>query len=47
MKKALLTTRNVVGTAGMLVGAAGLVWAGFVFVSSLPELRRYVRIIKM
>lgn len=30
-----------------LVAAAGLLWAGYVFVTSLPDLRRYIRISMM
>jgi hypothetical protein len=47
MKKVLIRTRNVVGTAGLLAGAAGMVLAGYVFLRSLPDLQRYVKISRM
>jgi hypothetical protein len=40
VKKAALTITSV-------VGAATLIWAGFVFLSALPDMRRYIRISSM
>jgi len=38
--KALRLLRNVVGTAGLL-------YAGYVFLNALPDLKRYIRISSM
>lgn len=40
MKKILVTLRNVVGTAGLVLIA-------YVFVRSIPDVRRYVKISMM
>ena len=40
MKKPILNITNVLATAGMLL-------AGYVFFSSLPDIRRYIRISTM
>jgi len=40
VKKALVVTRNVVGIAGMVL-------AGYVFIISLPDLGRYIKISRM
>jgi len=47
VKKALLTLTKVAGTGALLLGAAGLVLGGYVFVASLSDLRRYIRISTM
>jgi hypothetical protein len=47
VKKALLTLTKVVGTGALVLGAAGLVLGGYVFVAALSDLRRYVRISTM
>jgi hypothetical protein len=43
MKKAVSAFHVVTG----VIGTAGLVFAGYVFLSALPDLRRYIRISKM
>ena len=43
MKKAM-SGLHVVTT---IVGAVGLVFAGYIIISSLPDLRRYIRISSM
>jgi hypothetical protein len=40
MKKAFITARNVVGVAGLLL-------AGYVFLKSAPDLGRYIKISTM
>lgn len=45
--RTLLGIRDVVGTVGMVVGAAGLLLGGYMFLMSLPDLRRYIRITSM
>jgi hypothetical protein len=43
MKKAVCAFQVVTG----VIGAASLVFAGYVFLNALPDLRRYIRISKM
>ena len=38
---------RVAGIGALVLGAAGLVFAGCIFVASLPELKRYIRISTM
>ena len=40
MLKTLIVLRNIVGTAG-------LVFAGYVFLKALPDMRRYIRLSTM
>lgn len=40
VKKTLVVTRNIVGFAGLLL-------AGYVLVTSLPDLGRYIKISRM
>lgn len=40
MKKTLVVTRNVLGVASLL-------FAGYVFVTALPDLGRYIKISRM
>jgi hypothetical protein len=47
VKNALLTLTKVAGTGALLLGAAGLVFGGYVFVASLSDLRRYIKISTM
>ncbi|MGA2920841.1 MAG: hypothetical protein ABSE28_07025 [Candidatus Sulfotelmatobacter sp.] len=39
--------RSAFQGATTVVGAAGLVHAGFIFLNALPDLRRYIRIISI
>jgi hypothetical protein len=45
--KRLLALRNIVGTGALVLGAAGLVFAGYVFVIEIPDLKRYIKISRM
>jgi hypothetical protein len=47
VKKALLRLTKVAGTGALLLGAAGLVIGGYVFIASFSDLRRYIRISTM
>jgi hypothetical protein len=38
---------KVAGTGTLILGAAGLILAGYVFLASLPDLKRYIRISTM
>jgi hypothetical protein len=41
------TVMSAFQVATTVVGAAGLVYAGFIFLNALPDLRRYIRISSM
>jgi hypothetical protein len=47
VKNALLRLTKVAGAGALLLGAAGLVIGGYVFVASLSDLRRYIKISTM
>ena len=47
MKKTLSTVRQVAGTSALVLFASGLVFGSYVFLSSLPDLKRYIRISTM
>jgi hypothetical protein len=47
MKKRYLVIRNVVGTGTMILGAAGLLFGGYVFVIEIPDIKRYLKISRM
>jgi hypothetical protein len=47
VKKRLLALRNVAGTATLVLGAASLLLAGYVFVKEIPDLKRYIKISRM
>jgi hypothetical protein len=35
------------GTIAKVIGAASLLWAGYVLLAALPDLRRYIKISSM
>jgi hypothetical protein len=43
----LVTLRDGIGTVGLVVCAAGLLAGGYLFLRSLPDIRRYLRISSM
>jgi hypothetical protein len=43
----VIKTASAASTLVMVVGAASLLFAGYVFLTSLPDLRRYIRISTM
>jgi hypothetical protein len=45
--KILFGLRNVMGTAGLVFAGAGFLLAGYVFVTSIPDPRRYITISRM
>jgi hypothetical protein len=47
IKKRYLAIRNVVGTGTLVLGAAGLLFAGYVFVMEIPDIKRYLQISSM
>jgi hypothetical protein len=47
MKKKLVAFTSVVGTGSLVLGAAGLLLAGYVFLNMIPDLRRYIKISRM
>lgn len=44
MPRAVAKLGRIAGLAALIVGAGGLALGGYLFLSSFPELRRYVRI---
>jgi hypothetical protein len=47
VREGFLVVRNVVGTGALALGAAGLLYAGYIFVSEIPDLMRYLKIRSM
>jgi uncharacterized membrane protein len=47
VNKRFLTLINFVGTGTLVLGAAGLLFAGYVFVKEIPDLKRYIKISRM
>ena len=43
----LTKLKNTTGTGGLLLCAAGVFFAGYVIVKSIPDIRRYIRITTM
>jgi hypothetical protein len=47
MKRALSSLRNVAGNGALVLMAGGLVFGGYVLLTSLDDVRRYIRISTM
>jgi hypothetical protein len=47
VKKRLVALRNIVGTGALVLGTAGLLFAGYVFVQEIPDLKRHIKISRM
>ena len=47
MRKSLVTLKKIARTSVLLLGAGGLVLGGCMFLTSLPDVRRYFRISTM
>lgn len=47
MRRAFSSLRNVVGNGALILIAGGVVLGGYVLLTSLDDLRRYVRISTM
>ena len=47
MKQAMSTLRNAAGTGALILAAGSLVFGGYLFLASLPDLKRYIRISTM
>lgn len=47
MKNALSTLREAAGTGALLIAAGSLVIGGYLFFTSLGDLKRYIRISTM
>lgn len=43
MKKAICTLRDAAGTGALVLMAGGLVFGGYLFLTSLPDFKRYIR----
>jgi hypothetical protein len=44
MPRAILKLGRIAGMAALILGAGGLALGGYLFLTSLPDLRRYVGI---
>jgi hypothetical protein len=44
MPRAIVKLGRIAGMAALILGAGGLALGGYLFLTSLPDLRRYVRI---
>lgn len=47
MKKVIHTVGKVAGTGVVIIGTGGLLLGAYIFITSLPDLKRYVRMITM
>jgi hypothetical protein len=47
MKRALYTLRDAAGTGALLLAAGTLVVGGYLILTSLPDLKRYIKISTM
>ena len=47
MKRALSTLRDAAGTGALLLAAGSLVIGGYLFLTSLPDVKRYIKISTM
>jgi len=47
MRKALSSLRDVAGTGALVLMAGTIVFGGYFLISSLPDLKRYIRISTM
>jgi hypothetical protein len=47
VREGFLVLRNIVGTGALALGAAGLLYAEYIFVSEIPDLKRYLKIRSM
>lgn len=47
MKRALSNLRDAAGTGALVLMAGGLVFGGYFFLTSLPDIKRYLKISTM
>ena len=47
MKCALIRMRNIAGTGGLILGTAGLLFGGYLFLQALPDIKRLIKIRSM
>lgn len=47
MRKALSTIRDAAGTGALILMAGTIVFGGYFFLTSLPDLKRYIKISTM
>ena len=47
MTNTLLTLKKVAGTGALLAGVGGLAFGAYVFLMSIPDLKRYMKISMM